>query len=82
MRYLRIKVVPKSSKNEIVEVMKEETSEGTIETIKIRIKAAPEKGKANQELIKFLAGHFNTHKSKVSIISGHSSQLKLIKIQD
>ncbi len=50
MKYLRIKVIPRSPKNEIVETMKDDSGE---ETIKIRIKAPPEKGKANTELIKF-----------------------------
>ncbi len=72
--YLRIKVIPKSAKNEIVEIMDDET-------IKIRIKAPPEKGKANQELIKFLSKEYNIPKENISIISGKTEQLKLIKIK-
>lgn len=75
--YLRIKVLPKSPKNEITEIMADESGE---ETIKIRIKAVPEKGKANAELIKFLSKELNIAKDKISIISGKSDQLKLIKI--
>jgi len=73
--YLRIKVIPKSPKNELVETM----ADGTI---KIRIKAPPEKGKANKELIKFLAEHFNIRKESISIISGKTDQLKLIKLEN
>lgn len=76
--YLRIKVLPKSPKNEIVEIMEDESGE---QTIKIRIKAAPEKGKANIELIKFLSKEMQIDKSRISIISGKSEQLKLIKIK-
>lgn len=76
--YLRIKVIPKSSKNEVVEIMKDDSGE---ETIKIRINATPEKGKANQELIKFLSKEMDVPKSNISIISGKSDQIKLIKIK-
>jgi len=74
--YLRIKVIPKSSKNEISEIIKDEEGQ----TIKIRIKAAPEKGKANKELIKFLSKEFSIPKQNIEIISGKTSQLKLLKI--
>ncbi len=72
--YLRIKVIPKSPKNEITEIMDDDT-------IKIRIKAVPEKGKANAELIKFLSKELELEKSRISIISGKTEQLKLIKLK-
>ncbi len=77
--YLRIKVIPKSPKSEIAEIMTDESDE---QTIKIRIKAAPEKGKANAELIKFLSKELNIPKSNISIISGKTDKLKLIKISN
>ncbi|OGJ43725.1 hypothetical protein A3I58_01720, partial [Candidatus Peregrinibacteria bacterium RIFCSPLOWO2_02_FULL_39_10] len=64
------------SKNEISEIIKDEEGQ----TIKIRIKAAPEKGKANKELIKFLSKEFSIPKQNIEIISGKTSQLKLLKI--
>jgi hypothetical protein len=76
--YLRIKVIPKSPKNEITEIMRDHEGE---ETIKIRLKAVPEKGKANAELIKFLSKELGIAKDKISIISGKTEQLKLIKIK-
>ena len=76
--YLRIKVIPKSSKTEVSEIM---TDSKGLETIKIRIKAAPEKGKANVELIKFLAKELKIRKDQISIISGKTEQLKLLKVQ-
>lgn len=71
--YLRIKVLPKSAKNEVVEIMDDET-------IKIRIKAPPEKGKANKELIRFLSQKLNMPTDQISIISGKTEALKLIKL--
>ncbi|OGJ50971.1 hypothetical protein A2335_03440 [Candidatus Peregrinibacteria bacterium RIFOXYB2_FULL_32_7] len=74
--YLRIKAIPGSNITELMEIM--ETENG--KTYKIKLKAPPEKGKANQELIRFLSQEFKTSKEKISIISGHVSSLKLIKI--
>lgn len=76
--YLRIKVVPKSSKNEIAEIFTDEEGE---QTIKIKIKAVPEKGKANAALIKFLSKETGISKSDITILNGHTSALKLIKIK-
>ena len=75
-KYLRIKVLPKSSTNEVTEIMTDDTGE---QTIKIRIKAVPEKGKANEELIKFLSKELSIPKDKITIISGKSTQLKLVR---
>lgn len=71
-------MIPKSSKNEISEIITDGDGE---QTIKIRIKAAPEKGKANVELINFLAKELNIDKSQISILSGKTQQIKLIKIK-
>ena len=72
--YLRIKVIPKSAKNQVVDIMNDET-------IKIRIKAAPEKGKANEELIKFLSEELGVLEKNVLIISGAHEPLKLVKVK-
>jgi hypothetical protein len=71
--YLRIKVRPGVSKSEAVSLMDDDT-------IKINIAAAPEKGKANAELINFLSKEFGVGKSQVKIISGQAEKLKLLKI--
>lgn len=75
--YLRIKVIPKSAKTEIVDIL-EDTEHG--KTIKIRVKAAPERGKANEELIKFLSKEIGISSDKISIISGKTDRIKLIRI--
>ena len=43
----------------------------------IDIKAPPVKGKANSQIVKFLKRNFS---SPVSIIKGHKSHIKIIKI--
>ena len=50
--------------------------------LKIKITAAPEKGKANQSLIKFLSALLGIKKNTISIISGQTSQVKQIQISD
>jgi hypothetical protein len=71
--YLAIKVIPGSSRTEFREIM----ADGTY---KIAIAAAPEKGKANTELVKFLAKEFGVLKSRLVIISGAGERTKLVKI--
>lgn len=70
---LVVKVIPKSSRSALV---------GWEEnTLKIRLKALPEKGEANDELIAFLAKTLDLSKSSISITHGHTSRLKRLKIE-
>jgi hypothetical protein len=48
--------------------------------IAVSIKAKPERGKANRELVKRLAGHFGVPESGVRILSGLASRKKLVEI--
>jgi hypothetical protein len=70
---LKVRVVPKSGKHEIVEVM----DDGTV---KIKLKAAPDKSKANKELIELLSDFFEVKYQHIMIISGEKARLKLIEI--
>jgi len=49
---------------------------------KVYLTEIPEKGKANQKLIKILSDHFDVSKSKISILRGEKSKNKLIEICD
>ena len=71
--YLRIKVLPGAGKIAFLDPM----ADGTI---KIALSAQPEKGKANQELIKFLAAEMGVRRYQVKIISGVGERIKLVKI--
>lgn len=46
-----------------------------------QLKSPPVDGKANLELIALLADHFHCSKSAVSISSGASSRLKLVRVE-
>ncbi|MGB2862572.1 MAG: DUF167 domain-containing protein [Sedimentisphaerales bacterium] len=50
------------------------------EMLKVKVSAAPEKGKANQCLIKFLSKKLGVKKNAVSIISGETSPVKHVRI--
>jgi len=71
--HIRVKVVPRSSKNQVVGYL----ADGTL---KVKIAAPPEKGKANAELRRFLAAHFGVRRQDVVILSGETSPLKHVCI--
>ena len=48
--------------------------------LKIKISAAPEKGKANQALVGFLAKKLGVKKNAVSIISGQTNPVKQVQV--
>ena len=48
--------------------------------LKVKVSAAPEKGKANQCLLKFLAVQLCVKKNAVNIVSGQTSPIKHIQV--
>ncbi len=48
---------------------------------RIAVAAPPEKGKANNALVAFLADLLALRKSDVTVISGHTTPLKTIRIE-
>ncbi len=72
MSLLKIKVVPGSSRNHIAGWLGE--------SLKIRVTANPEKGKANDAVISLLAATLRIPKQDVTMSSGASSPRKVIKI--
>lgn len=71
--YLSVRVIPKSPQNAITEIL----ADGSW---KIRVRGAAEKGRANDELIRFLSEVLAIEQSQIVIISGKSDRHKLIKI--
>ena len=70
---IRVKVKARSRESSL-----ERTSDGTWLA---RVKAPPIEGRANHELIELVAEHFGCGRYAVSIKSGESSRLKLVRIQ-
>ena len=48
--------------------------------LRVRLRAIPEKGKANKALIELLASHFSVAKSLIEIVSGSTSRNKRIRL--
>ena len=69
---LSLKVVPGSSRNEIVGWLDDR--------LKIRVTAPPESGQANATVIKILSLKLNIPKSSIIIISGGTTPRKIIEI--
>jgi uncharacterized protein (TIGR00251 family) len=71
---ITVKVIPKSSKTE----MSGQLADGTW---KIKVAAAPDKGKANKALCAFVADHFGVPQRRVTILSGETSHRKRVRIE-
>jgi len=70
--FLDIKAVPGASKSALGEVQ-----EGRL---KVRIAAAPEDGKANEELRSFLAKNLGIPKKDIALESGEKYRLKTLRL--
>ena len=74
MALLKVKVVPGSSRTRI---------DGWLgDSLKIRVTAQPEKGRANEAVRAVLAGALAIPKSEISLSSGGSSVRKIFKINE
>lgn len=69
-----VKITPKAHTNEILGWENKE--------LKIRLRAIPEKGEANDKLIDFLAKELKISKSDVAIISGFTSRHKRLCLKN
>jgi hypothetical protein len=67
-----LKVVPGSSKTSF---------EGALgDKVKLKVASAPEKGKANQCLVAYLAKSLGVKKKDITIISGQTNAVKSIRV--
>ena len=69
-----VRARPGVSKTQAMSVMDDES-------VKIDIAAPAEGGKANAELVRYLAEVFGVSKNQVMIVSGATARVKLIRIQ-
>ncbi|MGD2295593.1 MAG: DUF167 domain-containing protein [Candidatus Aminicenantes bacterium] len=70
--HLNVRVQPRSQKPGVEKL---DTGE-----YKVRVRAAPTKGEANQELVEMLASHFGVPRSGVKIVRGLKSRTKAVVI--
>ena len=71
---LKVKVTPKAGRSEIQGFL----ADGTL---KARVRAAPERGKANAELCELLAGELEIKPAQVSVVRGAASSLKSVLVR-
>jgi len=72
---LAVRVTPRASKNEIVDIL----SDGTV---KIHLTAPPVEGKANAALLKFLSRVLDVPLKKLEVVAGAGGRDKLISVID
>ncbi|MFA5792523.1 MAG: DUF167 domain-containing protein [Candidatus Gracilibacteria bacterium] len=72
---IKVRISPKAKQTAFAEMLQNGT-------IKIRIKEAPENGKANRALIEFLAKTLKLTQKEICILHGKTDRLKLIEIPD
>lgn len=74
MRTIQVKVKPNARASAL-----EAREDGTWHAL---LKSPPIEGRANEELIALVAAHFGVRKAQVTIRSGASGRLKLVRIDD
>ena len=74
---LSIRLTPKAASDSVLGI---ETNEGQFAYLKVKVRAVPEKGKANLALIRLLAKSLGLPKSSIEVISGHTSRRKTLLI--
>lgn len=74
MRWIEIKVKPGSRESTLTE-----QEDGSFLA---RLKSPPVDGRANEELIRLVAGHFGLSRAEVNIKTGLSARLKRVQIPD
>ena len=74
---LNLKVTPKASSNRIGKVVCE--SDGT-NILKVFVTAPPDKGKANEAVIKLLTKNWGLTKSNFKLVQGHTHRRKVLQI--
>jgi len=72
---LPIRVIPRASRNEIVEILNDQT-------VKIRLVASPSEQETNQVLIAFLSEVLGVSSSQMEVVAGAKGRDKLVSILD
>ena len=68
---IQVKVKPDSKSEEV-------SQEG--DSFIVKVKKPPKEGKANQAVIKLLAGHFGVPRNQVRIVRGFTSKNKVVEV--
>ena len=77
---LALKVTPGARKNEILGWEDDYPQVGRV--LKVKIAAPPVEGKANKEIVLFLAKALGIPRTSVEVVHGTSGRIKLVEIPD
>ena len=77
---LALKVTPGAKKNEVLGWEEDYPQVGRV--LKVKITAPPVEGKANKEIVLFLAKLLKVTKSSIEVVHGTSGRIKLVEIPD
>jgi uncharacterized protein (TIGR00251 family) len=69
-----VRVIPRASRRGIVGIQ----DDGSL---KIRLTSPAREGRANRELVDYLAGLLHVAKSRIEIVAGHKGRKKLIGVE-
>ena len=69
---LRVRVAPGARRSEIV------GRHG--DAWKVRVRSAPERGRANDELVELLAGRLGLTRSELRVVAGHAARDKIVEL--
>jgi hypothetical protein len=73
-KVLQVRVQPGASREELVRVSETE--------FKAKLTSAPEKGKANEELLKLLSEYLQIPRTRLKMVRGQTARIKLIEVSD
>lgn len=69
---LAVQITPNAKKTEVIGVLDD--------ALKLKLQAQPIEGKANEALVRYLAGALKVPRSAVTITHGHTNKKKLLEI--
>lgn len=72
---LTVHVKPRGKSNRVIEWLDSETA-------KVEVKSPPEKGKANEAVIKLLAKELSIAPSEIELVRGAATRMKQLMIPD
>lgn len=74
-RTVKLRVIPRSSRDEIVGIMQNGT-------LKVKLTAAPVDGQANKKLLELLSKTWDVPKTKLRIVRGETGRDKSVEVLD
>jgi len=69
---IAVQISPNAKRSEVLGVFDD--------ALKIKLQAQPIEGKANEALVKYIAGALKVARSSVAITHGHTNQRKLLEV--